>query len=411
MNTAVTYTEKFRNTADEIAKRFFLPAEFAKKPPDNASRDLLHSFAGLDAKKLESRAFKLTGKQCEQLLLIAGDDLSDDELATLYKLIEIRASHRLIVLFWACFQYHHRDVRYLKIAKILVNGAPKSDEDSPEAAGLALSVGSEGPSRLADKLMDQQIFISTFIQKERLCDASPFCDEMTTAFFKKCSAAGFLLNEKKFTQLLFERSGQMPDDIVSNYLDALTETQYFFDVNNMMLERWGNPYSSADWQEISSELKRKFVNWTSYRKLVMHIKKNKLKIKILADYIPHIRDIHLYRDNRVMVMDFGDFVVVDDCETSPFSYYLSAETYTKIRERIEADEMPDIRREKEKIPHGRDFIIEEMESDFMQLDYEDVGRLYIRDMLDIVLGIKPDLRPSKLLIKNKKNKNKLRYTS
>lgn len=395
---------RLNNLLEEIAPRFFLPAEFPEKQPDLHVLDRLYKVADMTGKALENYAATLKSREIESLILIL-PTADDRAKACILRILDARANRRLLELYWPFFQYHFEDDNVLEGAKILLGRLPDKDRSAQQYKNLALFTEGNGFSSLLEKLNSDRVALGLFIVKEQLLAESPLTIRMTELYFYQCQKEGFLLNEKRLLSIFGMTEPDSAKKILINYLTCLDRTEYLFDVNSYIQGRWGEPTQSADWSDVPAALRRKFTDWISYRRLYTHFSQNQLKLKILNDYIPYILHIRLRHDGRYMAADFGDFVIVDDNELSSYSYLLKKSLYEEISESLEKFSVEYIKLTRSRITAARDYIIEEAEDTFMQLEYEDLGRLYIRDMLNIILNLAPDLRPSKSLVRKKRKKN------
>jgi hypothetical protein len=94
-----------------------------------------------------------------------------------------------------------------------------------------------------------------------------------------------------------------------------------------------------------------------------------------------------------LIIDFGHLVIMDP-KDKPHSYVLSKSYFEEqIKGKEENRDLIFYRIDREgHIVSARDFIIENKEAKYMKLTYQGIESLYLNEMLDIKMGIQPDLR-------------------
>jgi hypothetical protein len=383
----------FKEQLENLSEILPLPEEAAPlEPPASAFETLARARAAANLRRF---ALSLPGRELDSLLLLAGAPLSDDDQSLLCSLLAYRSTPRLAGLFWPVWQYRFENPVANAIARVLIdNCLPCPPRDNLKR------VLDGGVEKIVAAMREQSAYVRTFLIEQGFLPDSPFGHLLFVRYFSSCGKEGFLLNEKTLASLLPLCSHDEQKGIITRYLSLLPEADYLYRINDLILSLWGGPYTSSDWQGVSDALRRKFLNWQSLRLLRDHFKTNKRKLSLLSAFIPSFRDIRFY--GRAVVLDFGEFVVADTDETSPFSYYLKKERFGKILPEFEETGDFNSLRKRKKLPGAREYILEETEDSFMQLSYEDVGRLYIADMLKILLGAAPDLRRSKRPVKRQK---------
>ncbi len=409
-NEAIYVPVRLQRCLTELAPRFFLPAEFPERPPDKRLISVPDSNKELTGRALRDYALKLKSKVVESLILLL-PEADENTTDFILQVLAVRANRRILELYWPFFQYHFRNPAVLEGARILLGQLPAGDRTAMPYSKLALFTAENGFTVLIDALNAHTIPLSLFMTRENLLPDSPLTVRLTEEYFYGCKKEGYLLNEKRLLHIFEITEPASADKILINYLACLDRTEYMTDVNTYILERWGEPAESALWSVIPPELQSKFSDWISYSRLKEHFSRNKLKLQILNSYIPYIRQISLRHDGRYMAADFGEFVIVDDHELSAYSYLFTKSLYNELADSLEKFSVEYVKLTKDRITAARDFIIEEAEDSFMQLDYEDLGKLYIKDTLDILLKLTPDLRPSKSLIRKKRRKKGLHQES
>ena len=223
-----------------------------------------------------------------------------------------------------------------------------------------------------------------------------------------------VLNEK-FRTLVFHRWG-----LIQNYLSALKLHEYNDVINLEILCKLGKPNASPEWDFYPYDLRLKFTKWHFIHRLRVHSRVHPKKFAILSRYVDQVINSFEIKDEDLMVIDFGD-IVLADVTGNPFSFFYEKEVFEKEmkdwKESREASEewdaysdtespevlIPTFLRSDKKNLTARDFIIEEVEEPCVKLSYEGIDVLYIDEMLDIKMGLEPDMRKKQLAKLKRKN--------
>lgn len=386
---------------NSLSTEFFLPEEFPMRTLSEEISLLISDAAYIPANDLEKYAFILNSKELEQILLYL-PVAKEDELNAIEIIFKKRANRRILKLYWALFQYNFDNISVKKIGLIILDSLYNTNESKDIIyRNLSYAVLDKGIDKICGILKTQNCLVSSFLVDNNLILESPFTIKVLEALFSSCTKESFLLNEKFLLYTLKTTSLENLHKILNCYLDILDEREYLLSINTYIYERLGWPYISDNWSYIHKNLQDKFVRWDYIRKLNIHITKNKNKLNVLTEYYKHFKNVYLSNDNQIIVIDFGEFSLVDDNELSNYSYIVKDSTYKKLCKTIEDLGFDIIKFQKKYILSARDFIIDENEENIMLLDYNNIGRLYIKEMLDINLGIVKDLRKSKTLLNRK----------
>lgn len=404
MHTDIYKPDKLKSVLRELTPRFYLPDEFPLMSPDENVRLFLDKAAAASDAGLGKLSVIMKSSQLEALLLYL-PLAQEGEAAIIEHILKVRANKRLGLLLWPMLQFYYNNENILRAAKVLLSQLPDVSEATAPLHNLSSFVYGVGFELMIDKMNATSIPLALFAQHEALILESPLADKLFEAYFSQCDKSGFFMNGKRFIQI-FERSAQSSGcQILINYLSKLDRLEFLEDVNNFIVNRWGEPFKSPEWSDIPMQLRQKFAEWISYRRLALHFSSNKLKLRILSSIIPYIRHIQLFDNGGFMAADFGDFYIADDNELSLYSYLIEKSLYEKLSEgQAHQPGIDNLKCASERIAGARDFIIEDADESFIQLEYEELGRLYIMDMLNIKLKLTPDLRPTKSLIRKKRRK-------
>ena len=193
---------------------------------------------------------------------------------------------------------------------------------------------------------------------------------------------------------------------MSAFVCAFSEKEYLSAVNEQLLESLGEPESSEGWRAYQPPQRQKFIRWRYLRDMRRYFDLNEKKLGVVAGYLTHIKGVRTEGnpDNIILIVDFGEFAVLDDESETDFSYLCDKFALGKILEE------KNIETEGKKLADARSFILEEADDDLIRLNFFSVGKLYIQETLNILLGITPDTRSSKNIIAAKLKKEREQIT-
>lgn len=392
---------KLSSALMDISRGFYLPEEFPTRRPSERAERLLARLTSMRESDLDAFYPTVSGADLDSLLLLI-PNASAEQLIGILRILRRRANRRVLRLFWPFFQFNYKNPNVTNAAETILHALPPKDRETQIAENLSLFLEGRGFEALLERLKNNVVPLGTFTAREGLVRESPLAQRFCELYFTVCGKEGFLLNPKRFMLLIDKASNDVSDAMLINYLRSFDREEFLEDVNMSIIYCRGEPFGSDDWSDIPQELRRKFADWNSYRLLAGHFTRNKRKLRVLADLIPHIIRIRLAGKNTYLAADFGDFVIVDVNELSSYSYLIKKSLYERLSKKIEESGIESVLYSMDRVVNARDFIIEEAEDSFMQLEYDELGKLYIKDMINIMLGLTPDLRPSKSLINKKR---------
>lgn len=402
MQATAYYPSGLRRLLDGIAEKFPLPSEYASRQAAEGWQELIEA-APTEADALRIYSLRLPAAGIDNLLLAALEEMDEKRRERLESILAVRSGSRLMKLCWALIQYHSENVGLLSATRALLKGFEGGR--GIIRTNLELFADSDGTDRLTRALLRKSGMIADFLTANCLDESSPLARRVVRLFFCECSSEGLVLNSKRFTRMLDFEGGELLEKMISNYLQRLTMSEYSAETNLLIGEKWGNAFTSPDWANIAPSLRHRFSEWNSRYRLAEHFTHNKKKLELYCRYIPNMRDIQFLYGGMMLVMDFGDFAVADQNESGSNSYYIEGELFTKLRAELDENGESALLIKYPDMAQARDFMILEQEPQVMRLSFAEVGKLHVRDTLNILLKLTPDLRPSKTLIKNRPRDN------
>lgn len=404
-----------------LKDRFYTFEEFPFLKREALPQGILSTAMRISAAEIESFAFRLKGKELEGLLLDLRDAASREEIERACEILEIRSTARILKLLIILYQYNYESVglnaALFRLGKRI---GEKEKYTAQEAFARHMGPVEDKFSSLCAIIETHERDISKAFTALSINGKSPFACEAAYRYLTDAPMEGYITNLKWMVRTIESKSAEELQPFLTKYLSSLDVSQYHDGVNLAILKKLGQPNLSPDWADYEKPLKDKFTQWYFLSRLKKHTFSMPKKYKVLSKYYKQVRSSLEMPEENLMIIDFGDIVIADIADR-PYSFFYEKdvfdkemEAWEKSREQEEAlwDETEDERpapylptflRMDRGVYTARDFIIEEIEEPCVKLSYEGIDVLYINEMLDIKIGLAPDLRRKQLAkLKNRK---------
>jgi len=400
-------TTKLRNTIKEMSARFLLTEEFPFEERGEELRTEAKNAMSVSESNLEKYAFSLGGRSIENVLfaLFEHSEANPDsqETARLLEILAYRMSKRLLEIIWQLYQFKYKDdnSNLSLILKMSVDFIEKEELKTPEAEMLKIFYNDKGKDKAVEMLNRQSLPINSFAGFYKFNLKSPMLKSIAVKYLGQCEKSVYAFNEAWMNRIISEVNYSKLEKLLINYLTCFSEEEYIDSINISILDKIGYPYTSSDWVDIPDDLKRKFSNWNALKLMAEHFQtRTNKKYTLLKEYINYTKKVMTLREGQLLIVDFGRFVIADDVTIDYYSYLIEKSHFEKIKEELEQKLVSSFSSNNQDLfLEARDYIIEETESNVLQLDYRDVGKLYIKKTLNIMLGLVTDSRPSKSILK------------
>jgi hypothetical protein len=406
-------TTMLRGVVGKLAAKFHLVQEFPFEDRRQEWKLAVAECIRIPEKELYRYVVSLGGRPVENLIFACHEEGEDrpDSLTSerLLQVLEIRMSKRLIEIIWQFYQFKYKqeNPNIKAILEIAGRYIEENDVLTPEAEMLMIFIKDRGKNKIVEMLNEQSMPINSFAGLHKLNLKSPMLKSISKKYLSQCTKSDYHLNEAWMIRLIGEVGLSKIMDLLSNYLSCFDVEEYVSNINVSILEKMGYPYASLDWKEIPDPLKRKFSDWNALRLLEGHFQtKSNKKYGLLSNYISSSVKVFFMRNEELLVIDFGKFVVIDDVLLETYSFLVDKQYFEKIQEELETCSIASFVKSRDDMTPAREYVIEETDSNVFQLDYQEVGKLYIKKTLDIMLGLTPDTRPSKNIMQVKKSLTK-----
>lgn len=399
---------------DSLKSRFFTLSEFPLLNGEQLPQNVLRAAMKLQEAEIRSFAVSLKGKELEGLILELRNPLTFDEITRASEILTIRASTRILKLLTALFLYYDTSTAVNGVLRAMAIDKQKRDDSSREEAFIRSFGAVEDKIGAFCKAIEERgRDIDRCFYEFAIIRQSPFAKKVALTYLENASREGLMNNLKWVVATIKNHEKEVLKDLFINYLSRMNLAEFHDGINLSILQKIGQPYTSPDWADYDVKLRDKFAQWCYLHQLKLHSIGYPRKFSILRKYYDQVRNSYEIKEENLMVIDFGDIIVADIAE-SPYSFFYEKsiferemDDWQKSREK-EAAWSPEsgeertelylpafLRLDKENLT-ARDFIIEEMEESCVKLSYEGVDILYIQEMLDIKMGLEPDLRRKQL---------------
>lgn len=414
---------KFIQMLRSFQDRFYTVDEFPFIDRKNLPEGILAQAAQLPDDKLKDLAIGLKGKELESLLMDLRDTRDDVEISRGCQILVSRFTPRISKLLIVLYQYYSESPGINKAMDLMCSQLHTLNRVRPEEAFIWHLGNQQDKYEVVSQLMDQYNSIGECFKALSIRENSPFAKEAAFRYLPIAPGEALRSNTKWIIMTIQDRTSEELHFLIQHYLEVIPLDRYHDGINLEILKKLGRPYDSLEWDNYPQKLRERFTQWLYLHRLRIHCMLHPKKFIILSQYFDQVIHSYEMEELDLMVIDFGEIILADVAKDS-FSFFYEKESFQREMEEWksavrEAEQgsldseaepptvrLPSFLRMDQQQLTARDFIIEEAEDSCVKLSYEGVDVLYIREMLDIKMGLEPDLRRSQLK-KMKKRKSEL----
>ncbi len=400
-----------------LKDRFYTVEEFPLINREVLPQGVLLKAMEVPEDKTERFAFKLRGKELEGLLFDLKDTSDNKKIERVYRILALRLTPRILKLLAILFQYNYTSLGLTEVLdKLSAKIKIKENYNAAEAFFWHLGQTEDKFSALGQIIDEHGKDINKTFRELNINSQSPFAREAVYKYLNSVSKEGFTINLKWVVWTIENRTAEELQGLLTHYLSAFDIREYHDGINLSILNKLGQPNRSEEWSYYDRQLREKFTQWYFLNRLKKHTLSMPKKFKVLSKYYKQVRNIFEIAEESLMVIDFGD-IVIADISNRPYSYFYEKDVFEKEMtawENSKAQEeaakelyvedmdnspepyQPTFLRMDKKNLTARDFMIEEIEEPCIKLSYEGIDVLYINEMLDIKMGLEPDMRRKQL---------------
>ena len=382
----------FNQAIESIKNKYYILEEFPLVQRDRFPENCLKRAMSFQEDKVEYYAAHLKNRELDGLLLDLVTTQNIDEINRAIKIICQRKSYRLIKLISILSQYHYDSKSINTLCKEMVK---VYTEKQIETNSYIRKFGTREDKVivLMQAISEEGQDMEAVCKKYYINEKSPLAMEGFLAYFCKCDKTAFLINCKIMITLIEAYSIDEIHEMTLNYLAKLNLIEFNDNVNLAILGKFGQPYVSPEWQHFSVGIRDKFAQWNYLYRLKIHCEGQPEKFRVMVKYFEHVRTNYQIKDGEILITDFG-WVVLADVKGSSDSYLYDKRRFENEMLKWQQDEekVPSFLGNNREIMTARRFMLTEDDSRCIKLTFEDIHYYYIEEVLDIKLGIEPDMR-------------------
>ncbi|HWQ78932.1 MAG TPA: hypothetical protein VN381_08945 [Anaerovoracaceae bacterium] len=384
---------QLRTALKQISEKFFAFREFPYVERDRLPEGVTESAAEVGEEYADSYGASLSGKELEALIMDFPSLEPGEDWERVGSILTSRFSPRLINLIFNLYQVeYHSDALKFLIRKF----AEEADRrrQHPELGRFFWHFGKQEDYIPGIKtIFREEIFeLDRLFQVYEIGEETPYALEIRRRCLEDAGYPLLLKNAGHLVYLIENAPEEQIVEAVTNHILSFDVLDPSNGVNEAVLRRLSEPSQSGKWGGYSGEAKRKFSQWCFCHRLKLHTLGFPGKYKTLSLFYEKVRRCYEMEGTPALVMDF-DQVVIADFPDDPHSYfYLKDDFNREIKKWKEFGYQPSFLKKDEPRISARDHIIENKEDVCLLLRYEGVDKLYIKELMEIGLGLVPDFR-------------------
>lgn len=380
----------FKEVINDLKTKYFLYEEFPLVDRADFPENSLDNAMKISDNDLENYTVHLKNKDIEGLLLDLVDAESVNEINRAVKIIALRSTKRILKLISYLSQYNYDSVGI----NILCANMSKIKELSDSNAYIKrFGMESDKVLALVKVISVEGQNMDAILKKYNILPESKLAMDSCLEYFKGCDKNAFLINNQMMLRLINEFPAEKASEMLINYFDKLSLVEYLDEINLAVLYKFGQPTDSDNWHSFPQDIQDKFTYWCHLYRLKIHCKGQKIKFNVLVKYFEYVKTNYTIDELNTLITDFGD-VVLADVEDDINIYLYDKYAFKR--------EMTEWEFNKEILPtfitggknaiSARDFMLSVDDPQCIKLTFDDIDYYYIDEILEIKLGLEPDMR-------------------
>ncbi|NLB43034.1 MAG: hypothetical protein GX815_12435 [Clostridiales bacterium] len=371
---------KFHNALDTVRKSHPYVEEIAWMDRNDDVIKLLHQIDSLKGLALKEYAISLPNSKLELIFHALMKEVTLEQKEKLFTIMNLRMKKRFYKYNWIMLLEHYTNVN-LQESFALIAEHMKEKVPSKYNLSLASKVSFEDDNiveHAIDVLKSEESTLNDFFTRYGIKKESNFGKALIQDFFLHCDSDGFQKNSQLFlAEIQNPKNSHSPQ--ISHYLEVMNVLEYVEDINNYLL----NLYNSQDdscgiWAAISEKLKVKLIEWSKLKDLGKYMGIHSEKYYFWRNYYTAIEKTEWYPELHIMLLYLPGHVVIDAGKDKDASYLYK-------RAAFNIDNLANWSLDPELVVSMKDAILENKRSEIYELNYEGLGKLYIRDYLEMTL--------------------------
>ena len=375
---------EFNNALNSVRKNHPYAEEIIRMDRNDEVNELIHQIDSLNGPQLEEYANSLSNSNQELVFHALMKDITQTQKNKLFTIISIRMKKRFYNYNWILLQEHYNNANLIEslalIAEYIKEKIPTKYKLSL-VSKLSVKDGNLVAQTL-DVLQSEENTLSDFFIRYNIKNESSFARALVEEFFLHCDKEGFQRNFVLFIKEI-QNHKNPPYPQISHYLEDMNVLDYVEEINNYLLNLYNDSKNTWFWDNIQDELKVKLLHWNKLKDIGKHMGIHSEKYLFWKNYYQIIEKTKYYPELRLLLFHIPGHVVVDTENEKDTSYlYKKAAFEAAFRNLDSFNNRISWSLDKDSVISTKDAILENKRSEIYELNYEGLGKLYIRDYLD-----------------------------
>jgi hypothetical protein len=381
---------KFQTSLKAIRKQHPFVEEIAWMDMTDEVQELLDQIELLQGNKLSDYAIKLQNSRLELIFHALIQDISENQKEKLLFILSLRLKKRFFHYNWIMLQEHYSNLNLMEsfhlLSDFMKNRYPEEFINS-FASRMSFPC-SELVQQALSVLKSEQCTLNDFFIRFGFLKKSALSRALLEEFFVSCNQDGFLENAQLFLDWI-RTTENKPLPQIKHYLMIMDVFAYEEEINQLLIELFDLPGQSQFWMDVEEEYQTKFLEWTKLKDLGKYLGPHTEKFLFWKNYYQYIEHVSCYAELGILFLYLPGHVVIDFKKDKDQSFLYKKGAFQVAYRAFEAaggfQGKTNWVVESEKIESMKSSILENRVSEIYELNYEGLGKLYIRDYLETIL--------------------------
>ncbi len=375
---------EFNNALDFVRKNHPYAEEIIRLNRNDEANELIHQIDSLNEQQLEEYANSLSNSNQELVFHALMKEITQTQKNKLFRIISIHMKKRFYNYNWILLQEHYTNENLIEsfalIAEYMKEKLPTKYELSL-VGKLTIKDGNLLAQTL-DILQSEESTLNDFFNCYNINNESNFARALVEEFFLHCDKDGFQRNFNLFIKEI-QNPENPPYPQISHYLEDMNVLDYVEEINNYLLNLYNDSKNTCFWDNIKDELRVKLLQWNKLKDIGKHMGIYSEKYCFWKNYYQIIEETKYYPESQLLLLYIPGHVIVDTENEKDVSYLYKKAAFGAVFRNLDSFNNRISRSlDKDTVISMKDAILENKRSEIYELNYEGLGKLYIRDYLD-----------------------------
>ena len=381
---------KFHSALESIRKDHPYAEEIAWMDMDSDVASFLHQLDSVEDSKLKQYAVSLQNSKLELVFHALKKKITSAQKDKLLHILSIRVKKRFFNYNWVMLQEHYTNANlkesFALLAEFMKARVPAKYDLT--LVSKVLDINGDLVEEALSVLEKEELSLTDFFIRYDFQKQSRLAIILLQKYFLQCSQQGFQANSNLFMDWI-RQAESPPYQQIGHYLSVMDILGYNEEINQLLVSLYGEPGSSNFWNNIDKELHTKILEWNKLKDLGKYLGVRSEKFLFWKNYYNFIGQTQWYPDLGLVLLPIPSHVIVDIQKNKRISYLYKKSAFQKAFRAFEAAGGPEGQScwplDAEAVVPLKNFILENQQSDIYEVTYERLGKLYLRDYLEIIL--------------------------